>query len=51
MTRGWIAVSATDMQGLYVPPWEDWFYQPLRNTRPVAIIGGTIYVYEFRPPP
>jgi hypothetical protein len=49
MQRGWIAVSATHLQGLYVLPWEKGFYEPLRNTRPVAIIGGTIYIYLFEP--
>ena len=46
ITSGYIAVSATHLQGLYTKPWEARFYQQLRMRRPVAVIGGTIYVFR-----
>jgi hypothetical protein len=46
---GALAVSVTQLQGLYIRPWEQRFYQNLRESRPIAVIGGTIYIYDFRP--
>ena len=47
---GVIAVSATQLQGLYIKPWEEGFYERLRNSQPIAVIGGTVYIYRFNPP-
>ncbi len=46
---GLIAVSASKLQGLYVKPWEAKFLARLRASRPLAVIGGTIYLYRFDP--
>jgi hypothetical protein len=45
---GVIAVSATHLQGLYVPDNLQWFYKALREQDPIAVLGGTIYLYEWR---
>ena len=50
MVHGVIAVGATHLQGLYISPWEARFYQHLRETRPIAVLGGTIYLFGYRPP-
>jgi hypothetical protein len=47
LRRGVLAVSATQLQGLYLKPFEWNFYQRLRRLKPIAIIGGTIYLYAF----
>ena len=46
---GLIAVSATHLQGLYIKPQEAEFYNRLRQMNPIAVIGGTIYIYPFNP--
>lgn len=49
---GYIAVHATNLQGIYLPAWrapglpEGAFYAKLRDeAEPIAILGGSIYVY------
>jgi hypothetical protein len=49
LTPGVIAVSVTLLQGLYIRPWEQAFFEQLRATQPIAVIGGTIYIYKFNP--
>jgi hypothetical protein len=49
LTPGVIAVSATLLQGLYIRPWEQDFYRRLRAAQPIAVMGGTIYIYDFQP--
>jgi hypothetical protein len=49
LCRGYLAISATQLQGLYIKPWESDFYQRIRQMKPIAVIGGTIYVYVFEP--
>ena len=49
-TNGWLAVSATFLQGSQGPPDQ---YKPvnylwLKNYRPVAIIGHSIFVYQIK---
>jgi len=44
---GYLAVSATHLQGLYVPPEIARFYEGLMRVQPVAVIGGSIYVYSL----
>jgi hypothetical protein len=41
-----VAVSATFLQGLYVPDGARPFYDALRRRTPLAVLGGTIYVFE-----
>jgi len=47
---GLVAVSATNLRGVYFDErWRD-FYQPLSETEPVAVIGYSIYVYRVQQP-
>lgn len=43
--KGWFAVSATMLQGVYLPQHD--FYRVFRDSTPVARIGYSIYVYDF----
>jgi hypothetical protein len=45
---GVIAVSATHLQGMYVAPNLQWFYRALRTQKPIDVLGGTIYLYEWK---
>jgi Dolichyl-phosphate-mannose-protein mannosyltransferase len=42
---GYVAVSVTNLRGLYFPEASRSFYQPLLEMKPVAMIGYSIYVY------
>jgi hypothetical protein len=43
-----LAVSATNLQGLFVDPnLSGKFYQPLAGRPPREILGGTIYLYDY----
>jgi 4-amino-4-deoxy-L-arabinose transferase-like glycosyltransferase len=42
---GWIAIGATNLQGVYFPEPLRRHYSYLLRKRPVAILGGAIYVY------
>jgi tetratricopeptide (TPR) repeat protein len=42
---GYVAVSATILSGVYLPPPGRLLYSPLRRLAPVAEIGHSIYVY------
>jgi hypothetical protein len=42
---GYVAVSATNLRGTYLPEEARTFYWPLLAKRPVAIIGNSIHVY------
>lgn len=44
--RGVVVVSATLLQGLYVRPGS--YYERLRNLEPIAILGGGLFVFDFR---
>jgi len=44
---GLVAISATHLQGIYDSPQVHEQYEPFRHARPVAIVGGSIYVFEF----
>ena len=47
---GYVAVSATNLQGVYLAgPWRT-FYHPLMQVEPVAVIGYSIYVYWVERP-
>jgi hypothetical protein len=43
--EGWFAISATLLQGLYLPDPET--YRFLREVRPVDTIGHSIFIYRF----
>ncbi|HVM62102.1 MAG TPA: glycosyltransferase family 39 protein [Verrucomicrobiae bacterium] len=42
---GYVAVSATNLRGLYLPDQWRGFYMPLLDREPAAVIGFSIYVY------
>jgi len=43
---GWVAIGATNLQGVYFPPDRRAAYAFLRRKRPAAILaGGAMYVY------
>ncbi|MGH7176320.1 MAG: hypothetical protein ACREJC_02965 [Tepidisphaeraceae bacterium] len=44
---GYVAVSATHVQGVYFPEALATDYAVLRNFKPTAILGGSIYVYKW----
>ena len=47
---GYVAVSATNLRGVYFDErWRD-FYKPLLEMEPVAVIGYSIYVYRVERP-
>jgi hypothetical protein len=43
--RGVIAISATHLQGTYLQDVLRKFYAPLRERQPIAVLGGSIYLY------
>ena len=45
-----VAISATFLQGLYVPDHMRPIYETLRRQKPIAVIGGTIYIFDPPPP-
>jgi hypothetical protein len=44
---GYLAVSATHLQGLYLPAQVADFFRGFTQFSPVAVIGGSIYVYRL----
>jgi hypothetical protein len=47
---GYVAVSATNLRGVYFDDrWRD-YYQPLLEMKPAAVIGYSIYVYRVERP-
>jgi hypothetical protein len=46
-----IAISATLLQGIHVPPSLQKYYAPLRAMQPREILGGSIYLYDVPQPP
>jgi hypothetical protein len=47
---GFVAVSATNLRGVYADEATRKFYEPLQNAEPVAVIGHSIFVYGFGEP-
>ncbi len=47
---GVLAISATNLQGIYLGKKKRKFYAPLKNEKPLEILGGTIYLYAWPPP-
>src|SRR5439155_10919065 len=54
MDRGVLAISATHLQGIYnnVPEHPELrdIYGPLRDQKPIDVLGGSIYLYRWPPP-
>ena len=46
-----LAISATPLQGVGLPPSLRNYYAPLRTLQPLAVLGGSIYVYALPLPP
>jgi hypothetical protein len=43
---GIIAISATHLQGIYLDPALQSYYEPLRRARPMTVLGGSIYLFD-----
>lgn len=43
----YLAISATHLMGIHYPPESRDLYKALRDFRPAAVLGGSIYVYEM----
>jgi hypothetical protein len=43
---GIIAISATHLQGIHLDPELRDYYAPLRRTRPLAVLGTSIYLFD-----
>jgi 4-amino-4-deoxy-L-arabinose transferase-like glycosyltransferase len=48
---GVIAISATLLQGTHLPPSLQKYYAPLRTTKPRAVLGDSIYLFDIPQPP
>jgi hypothetical protein len=48
MPPGVIAISATQLQGTYLTPILRAAYQPLQDQTPIAVLGGSIYLYSVK---
>jgi 4-amino-4-deoxy-L-arabinose transferase-like glycosyltransferase len=46
---GVVAVSATRLQGLYMPPQVKKFYEDMRTWPVREVLGGTIYLFDYPP--
>jgi len=46
-TPGYLAISVTNLDGVYLTSLERVFYAPLKNRQPVAVIGYSIFVYRL----
>ncbi|MFA6958665.1 MAG: hypothetical protein WC538_22580 [Thermoanaerobaculia bacterium] len=46
-TPGVLAISATNLQGIYATPEIEPMLRELRKTEPMEVLGGTIYLYRF----
>lgn len=45
---GVIAISATQLQGIYLSEYARAHIQRLRRSRPLDVLGGSIYIYDIR---
>jgi uncharacterized membrane protein len=49
---GFIAISATNLQGIWLQPrLYNLFYAQFTHLKPMAVLGGSIYIYAFPPSP
>ena len=44
---GVIAISATQLQGIYLTPNARSHYERLRSAHPIDVLGGSIYIYDI----
>jgi 4-amino-4-deoxy-L-arabinose transferase-like glycosyltransferase len=44
---GVFAISATNLQGIYMPPEWAQIFKALRQQKPLDVLGGTIYLYRY----
>jgi hypothetical protein len=44
-----VAISATNLQGIYNGQTLRRVYGALRNEKPIAVLGGSIYLYRWPP--
>ena len=44
---GYVAVSATVLTGVYLDPEWEVFYQGIRDSTPVAVLGNSIFIYRL----
>ena len=44
------AISATNLQGTYLPPETRRMYAPFLATSPIEVLGGSIYLYDLSKP-
>ncbi len=44
---GVVAISATDLQGIYFSDYLNARMQVFRNRKPLDVLGGSIYLYEW----
>lgn len=42
---GYVAISSTVLNGVYLQPWWRLFYRPFEDLAPVAVVGNSIRVY------
>ncbi len=47
---GFVAISATNLRGVYLTELDRTFYKPLLPMKPVATIGYSIYIYRLERP-
>jgi hypothetical protein len=48
-TRVVLAVSASNLQGMYMPPQLRPMYEQIKSWKPREVLGGTIYLYDLPP--
>jgi hypothetical protein len=48
-TRPVLAISATQLQGIYLDARERQAVEPFRNAQPFAVLNGTIYLFDVAP--
>jgi hypothetical protein len=47
---GVLAISLSNLQGIYLQePMRSRYRRLLNEERPIDVLGGTIYLYEFKP--
>ena len=47
---GYVAISATNLRGAYLNDFERNLYAPLRERKPVAVLGHSLYIYWVEKP-
>jgi hypothetical protein len=47
---GYVAISVTNLRGVYLPEQGRRLYEPLTHMTPVATVGYSIYIYRVERP-